>query len=65
MSHKYSISLKQKVDGQVQVTRIRVPKEALVEEPFLKEQIKNSMERILEENNIRVLKDKGIVDYDG
>ncbi len=64
MSHRYSISLKQKVDGQVQVTRIRVPKEFLVEEPFLKEQIKNAMERMLEDNNIRVLKDKGIVDYD-
>ncbi len=64
MNHRYSISLKQKVDGQVQVTRIRVPKESFIEEPFLKEQIKNAMERLLEDNNIRVLKDKGIVDYD-
>jgi len=60
----FSVSLKQKVDGQVQVTRIRVPREILIEQPFLKEQIKNSMERILEENGVRVLKDKGIVEYD-
>lgn len=59
----FSVSLKQKVDGQVQVTRIRVPREILIEQPFLKEQIKNSMERILEENGVRVLKDKGIVEY--
>ena len=43
MSQKFSISLKQKVDGQVQVTRIRVPKEILAEEPFLKQQIKKQM----------------------
>lgn len=64
MSQMFSVSLKQKVDGQVQVTRIRVPREILIEQPFLKEQIKNSMERILEENGVRVLKDKGIVEYD-
>lgn len=63
MSQMFSVSLKQKVDGQVQVTRIRVPREILIEQPFLKEQIKNSMERILEENGVRVLKDKGIVEY--
>jgi hypothetical protein len=65
MNQRFSVSLKQKVDGQVQVTRIRVPKESLIEQPFLKDQIKNVMEKILEENNIKVLKDKGVVDYDG
>jgi hypothetical protein len=65
MNQRFSVSLKQKVDGQVQVTRIRVPKESLIEQPFLKDQIKNMMEKILEENNIKVLKDKGVVDYDG
>ena len=64
MSQKFSISLKQKVDGQVQVTRIRVPKETLVEQPFLKQQIKKQMESILEIHNIKVMKDKGIVEYD-
>lgn len=64
MSQKFSISLKQKVDGQVQVTRIRVPKEILAEEPFLKQQIKKQMESMLERNNIKVMKDKGIVEYD-
>lgn len=65
MNHKYSISLKQKVDGQIQVTRVRVPKEVIMEDPFIKEKIKNEMERILEESNIKVLKDKGIIQYDG
>ncbi len=65
MNHKYSISLKQKVDGQIQVTRVRVPKEVIMEDPFIKEKIKNEMERILEEGNIKVLKDKGIIQYDG
>jgi hypothetical protein len=64
MSQKFSISLKQKVDGQVQVTRIRVPKETLVEQPFLKQQIKKQMESMLEIHNIKVMKDKGIVEYD-
>jgi hypothetical protein len=65
MSQKFSVSLKQKVDGQVQVTRIRVPSEILLEQPFLKEQIKNEMERMLEDHGIKVLKDKGIVEVDG
>jgi hypothetical protein len=65
MSQKFSVSLKQKVDGQVQVTRIRVPSEILLEQPFLKEQIKNEMERMLEGHGIKVLKDKGIVEVDG
>ena len=64
MSQKFSVSLKQKVDGQVQVTRIRVPKEILAEEPFLKQQIKKQMESMLERHNIKVMKDKGIVEYD-
>ena len=64
MSQRFSISLKQKVDGQVQVTRIRVPKEILVEQPFLKQQIKKQMESMLEIHNIKVMKDKGIVEYD-
>ena len=64
MSQRFSISLKQKVDGQVQVTRIRVPKETLVEQPFLKQQIKKQMESMLEIHNIKVMKDKGIVEYD-
>lgn len=64
MSQKFSISLRQKVDGQVQVTRIRVPKDVLLEQPFIKEQIKNQMESTLERFNIKVMKDKGVVEYD-
>ena len=64
MSQRFSISLKQKVDGQIQVTRIRVPKEILAEEPFLKQQIKKQMESMLKMHNIKVMGDKGIVEYD-
>ena len=64
MSQKFSISLKQKVDGQIQVTRIRIPKEVLDEQPFLKQQIKKQMESILKMHNIKVMGDKGIVEYD-
>tara|TARA_B110000495_G_scaffold30450_1_gene23280 strand:- start:471 stop:677 length:207 start_codon:yes stop_codon:yes gene_type:complete len=64
MSQRFSITLKQKVDGQVQVTRIRIPKEILDEQPFLKQQIKKQMESMLKMNNIKVMGDKGIVEYD-
>ena len=64
MSQKFSITLKQKVDGQIQVTRIRIPKEVLDEQPFLKQQIKKQMESILKMHNIKVMGDKGIVEYD-
>ena len=64
MSHQlYSITCKQRTDGQVQVTSVRVPKEILHEDPFIKQKIKNVMERALEDNHIRVLKDVGVVQY--
>ena len=64
MSQRFSITLKQKVDGQIQVTRIRIPKEILDEQPFLKQQIKKQMELMLKMRNIKVMGDKGIVEYD-
>tara|TARA_R110000751_G_C13530048_1_gene453774 strand:+ start:32 stop:280 length:249 start_codon:yes stop_codon:yes gene_type:complete len=64
MSQKFSITLKQKVDGQIQVTRIRIPKEILDEQPFLKQQIKTQMESMLKMSNIKVMGDKGIIEYD-
>jgi hypothetical protein len=63
MNQKFSITLKQRVDGQVQVTRIRVPQDILRENPFMKEEIKNAMERKLEDNHVKVLKDVGVVQY--
>ncbi len=62
MNH-YSVTLKQRVDGQVQVTSVKVPKDFLKEHPFIKEEMKHSMERILESNHIKVLKDIGIIQY--
>ena len=63
MSQSYSITIKQKVDGQIQVTSIKVPKIVLDENPFIKEEIKKEMENKLEENHIKVLKDIGVVEY--
>lgn len=63
MNQNYSITLRQKVDGQVQVTGIKVPQIVLLENPFIKEEIKREMENKLEENHIKVLKDIGIVEY--
>jgi len=63
MNQSYSITIKQRVDGQIQVTSIKVPKIALDENPFIKEEIKKEMENKLEENHIKVLKDIGIVEY--
>jgi len=63
MNQQYSITIKQRVDGQIQVTSIRVPKEELKEKPFIKEEMRNSMERKLEDNYIKVLKDVGVIEY--
>ena len=59
----FSIVLKQKTDGQIRISSIRVDSDILREEPFIKEQIKNLMERELERNHILVLKDVGVVQY--
>ena len=58
-----SITLKQKVDGQIQVVKIRVDRYILEENPFIKEEVKRLMEDKLEEGGIRVLKDIGVVEY--
>lgn len=59
----YRILLKQKADGQIQVTGIRVPKEIFDNNPFIKQQIKNAFELTLKEKHIKVLGDVGIVQY--
>ncbi len=63
MSQQYRITTKMRVDGQVQVTSVRVPKDVLNEEPFIKDKIKNEMERALRDANIKVLEDVGVVQY--
>lgn len=60
---KYTITTKMRVDGQVQVTSVRVPKDELDNDPWIKQKIKNEMERELERNNIKVLKDVGVVQH--
>ena len=64
MSPAYSITIKQRVDGQIQVTSIRVSKDILDEDPFIKSELKHEMENKLKENGIRVLEDIGVVEYD-
>ena len=58
-----SITLKQKVDGQIQVVKIRIDKKFYDEIPFLKSELKREMEDKLKENGIRVLEDIGVVEH--
>jgi hypothetical protein len=60
----YALILKQRNDGQIRVSSIRVPKEVLDEQPFIKDQIKNNVERMLESKYIKVLKDRGVVEFE-
>ncbi len=62
--HMNSVTLKQRTDGQIQVTSVRVDKKFYDENPQIKQDLKNRMEYILEANNVRVLKDVGIVEWD-
>ncbi len=64
MNPAYSITIKQRVDGQIQVTSIRVSKDILDEDPFIKSELKREMEDKLKENGIKVLEDIGVVEYD-
>ena len=58
-----SITLRQKVDGQIQVVKIRVDKQFFDENPFIKSELKRGMEDKLKEGGIRVLEDIGVVEY--
>jgi len=58
-----SIILKQKADGQIRVSSIQVDANTYHEDPFIKGRIRNEVENRLEDLNIRVLKDRGVVDY--
>ena len=59
----FSIRIKQKADGQLQVSRIRAPKHVIEQNPFIKEEIKKEMERALEDHNMRVIKEIGVIDF--
>jgi hypothetical protein len=59
-----SITLKQKVDGQVEVSRVRISKQVYDENSLKKSQLKHEMWRLMEKNGIKVLKDVGIIDLD-
>ena len=59
----YNITLKQRTDGKIRVSSVYVSNDIYEENPFIKEQIKNAMEKKLEENGIKVLKDKGVVQF--
>jgi len=58
-----SITLRQKVDGQIQVVKIRVDPKLYDENPFIKSELKRGLEDKLKENGIRVLEDIGVVEY--
>ena len=58
-----SITLRQKVDGQIQVVKIRVDPQLFNGNPFIKSELKRGMENKLKESGIRVLEDIGVVEY--
>ena len=60
----FSLILKQKADGQIRVSSVQVDADTYHEDIFIKDKIRNLTELGLEDLNIRVLKDKGVVDYD-
>ena len=59
----FSLIMKQKADGQIRVSSVQVDSDTYHEDPFIKGRIRNEVENGLEDLNIRVLKDKGVVDY--
>ncbi len=59
-----SLILKQKADGQIRVSSVQVDSETYHQDPFIKGRVRNEIENKLEDLNIRVLKDKGVVDYE-
>ena len=60
----FNLILKQKADGQIRVSSVQVDSDTYHEDIFIKDKIRNLTELGLEDLNIRVLKDKGVVDYD-
>jgi len=62
--NQYSVTFKQKYDGQIHVVGIKVPLEVLRENPWIKNEIKRKIEDVLTANYIRVLPDVGIIEYD-
>lgn len=60
----FNLILKQKPDGQIRVSSVQVDSDTYHEDPFIKGRIRNEIENRLEDLNIKVLKDKGVVDYD-
>jgi len=60
----FNLIMKQKADGQIRVSSIQVDAETYHQNPFIKGQIRNEVENRLVDLYVRVLKDKGVVDYD-
>lgn len=60
----YSITLKQRTDGQIRVSSIWVPTQDRLENPYLKEEMRKDMENMLKDKHIKVLEDIGYVDFD-
>lgn len=57
------IVLRQKADGTIQVASVRVTKKTYDDDMFLKKKIKHEMERLFEDNHIKVYGDEGVVEY--
>jgi len=59
-----SLVLKQKSDGKIRVSSIQVDSDTYHEHPFIKDKIRRELEDTFERLNIKVLKDRGIVNFD-
>lgn len=57
------IVLRQKSDGQVRVSMVRVTQEELDKNPFIKQQLKSDIEQALEKRGIMVFGDVGGRDF--
>jgi len=63
-TNQYSITIKQKNDGQIRVSSVKIPPEEFLNDYWAKSEMKHEMERMLERAGMRVLKDIGVVEYD-
>jgi len=58
------IILRQRVDGKIQITSVKIDQRFLDENPYLKVQLKKSAEREFESRGWKIISEKGGVSYE-
>jgi len=58
------IILRQRVDGKIQITSVKIDQRFLDENPYLKVQLKKSAEREFENRGWKIISEKGGVSYE-